>query len=358
MPDRFDAMTPRSGYAPAPDSNDDSWETIKPAWLQCILDDGPIEVSVCIANWNCRDVLRACLESLQDQSQGVRLETIVVDNGSNDGAADMVAREFPEVVLIRNPANAGFARANNQAARLARGRYLFFLNNDTVVPAGTVRRLFDYAEAHAEVGLIGPRLRDGGGRLQVSYRSRPTLATFLHRTSLLRWTGLLKGVYRRYRREEFDAEHTRRVEVLLGAALFLPRDVFFECGPWHEEYVFGGEDLELSASVAREHAVVYLPSVEITHYGRMSTRQHIGFAFTNMAIGFVRYLRRDGCPPEHLIAYKVVVTLDAPVQFIGKGLQYLLRRLRGKHEKARKSLLAMRGFGHFLATGLLEFWRA
>ena len=88
----------------------------------------------------------------------------------------------------------------------------------------------------------------------------------------------------------------------------------------------------------------------------MSTRQHIGFAFTNMVIGFARYLRRDGCSPETLLAYKVIFTMDAPVQLVGKALQYLWRRLRGRRDKARKSLVAMRGFGHFLAKGLLEFW--
>src|SRR5215469_5579927 len=94
-----------------------------PAWLQSFLDDDlAVDVSGCIANWNCRELLRACLESLHDQPQGVRLETIVVDNASADGAADLVAREFPEVVLQRNAANLGFARANNQAAVRARGR--------------------------------------------------------------------------------------------------------------------------------------------------------------------------------------------------------------------------------------------
>src|SRR3954451_22760064 len=75
---------------------------------------GSIDISVCIANWNCRDLLRACLESLHDRPQGVRLETIVVDNASHDGAAAMVARDFPEVILVRNDANRGFAKANNQ----------------------------------------------------------------------------------------------------------------------------------------------------------------------------------------------------------------------------------------------------
>jgi N-acetylglucosaminyl-diphospho-decaprenol L-rhamnosyltransferase len=320
--------------------------------------DDLIDVSVCIANWNCRDVLRACLASLRGQAPGVAVEVIVIDNASGDGAADMVEREFPEVVLHRNATNLGFARANNQAAELARGRYLFFLNNDTAVPPDTLRRLIDYCEAHPGVGMVGPRLRDGAGRAQVSYRLLPTLGTFLHRTALLRWTGLLRGAYRRYRRQDFDPDTTRVVEVLMGAALFLPREVFFTCGAWDEEFAFGGEDIELSARVGRHYQVVYLPSVEIMHHGRVSTRQHIGFASTNMAIGFARYLRKSGCRPTGLFFYKLMVTLDAPVQLAEKALQYSWRRLWGRREKAAKSLLALRGYWHFLLTGLGPFWKA
>src|SRR5262249_19729827 len=155
------------------------------------------EVSVCIVNWNCRDLLRDCLRSLEAGRQGVRAEVIVVDNASTDGAADMVAREVPGVALVRNADNPGVAAANNQAAARARGRYLFFLNNDTVMPPGALRRLCDYAAAHPEVGLIGPRLRDGHGRVQRSWRRRPTVRALLNRLSLLRWTGLFRRAYRR-----------------------------------------------------------------------------------------------------------------------------------------------------------------
>jgi GT2 family glycosyltransferase len=317
-----------------------------------------IDVSVCIANWNCRDLLQACLQSLLDQPQGVRMETIVVDNASSDGAPEMVERGFPEVILHRNPTNLGFARANNQAAQRARGRYLLFLNNDTVVPAGTLRRLTDYAEAHPEVGMIGPRLCDAQGKPQVSYRQLPTASTLLHRTSLLRWTGLLRGAYRRYRREDFDADTTRPVEVLMGAAMLLPRSVFFACGGWDEGFTFGGEDLDLSARIGQRYPIIYHPGVEITHFGRVSTRQHIGYASSNMAIGFLRYLRKCGYSRLVLTFYKLIVTLDAPVQLAGKGMQYLWRRLRGRQAKAEKSLVALRGAAYFLVRGLGPFWRA
>src|SRR5216683_8056729 len=160
-----------------------------------------IVVSGCIVNWNCRGVLRDCLNSLFLQSQGASIETIVVDNASTDGAPDVIAREFPEVKLVRNTHNRGFSRANNQAAALAVGRYLFFLNNDTLVPPGTLGQLVAYANTHPEVGMIGPRLRAADGRYQASYRPRPTLGALLYRTNLFRLTGLFRGAYHRFRRE-------------------------------------------------------------------------------------------------------------------------------------------------------------
>jgi GT2 family glycosyltransferase len=317
-----------------------------------------VDVSVCIANWNCREVLRACLASLRDSSAGVRLETIVVDNGSHDGAAAMVAAEFPEVILLQNAHNLGFAPANNQAARRARGRYLFFLNNDTVVPPGALRQLVAYANAHPEVGMIGPRLRDGQGCVQVSYRPRPTVRTFLHRYGGLRWTGLLRGDYRRYRRQDFDPDTVREVDVLMGAAVLLPRDVFFRCGCWDEAFFFGGEDLDLCLRVSRRYPLVYYPRVEILHHGRMSTRLRIGGTSSHVAAGFVRYFRKAGCPETALLLYKLGVTLDTPLQVFTKSLQYGWRRLTGRRGKAEKSRLVVCGLGHFLFRGLVAFWRA
>jgi GT2 family glycosyltransferase len=317
-----------------------------------------IDVSVCIVNWNGRAMLRDCLTSLLRRPQGVRLEAVVVDNASTDGAPEMVAEEFPEAVLVRNGANAGFARANNQAAARARGRYLFFLNNDTLVPPLALRRLLDYAEAHPDVGMIGPRLRGGDGQFQASYRPRPTLGALLHRTLLLRPTGLFRRAYHRYRREEFDPHQPRRVETLMGAALFLRREVFGRCGPWDEDFTFGAEDLHFSDRVGRHHPLLFLPDVEITHYGGVSTRRHMNYVTAARETGFAQYLRKSGYSPAALFAYKLVITLDAPVQLAVRGLQYLSRRLRGRSPHARRALRAWKGARHFLTRGLLPFWKA
>jgi GT2 family glycosyltransferase len=322
------------------------------------LSDFAVDVSVCIVNWNCREHLQACLQSLREAATEVSLELLVVDNGSTDGAADIVAKLFPDVVLIRNPENVGFSRGNNQAAALARGRYLFFLNNDTIVPPGILRGLLEYALTHPEAGIIGPRLRDTEGRPQLSWRATPTLGALLHRITWLRWLRLFRGAYRRYRgREDGMVAAPRPVEILMGAAMFMPRAVFRACGAWDEEYMFGGEDIDLCARVGRRYRVVYHPGLEIVHCGRVSSRQHIGFSYSHTVIGVTRFLRKHGCSPTGLLFYKLALMLDAPLRWFGHAGRYAWRRLRGQPHRAAKSRLVMRALEHFMRHGLLDLWR-
>jgi N-acetylglucosaminyl-diphospho-decaprenol L-rhamnosyltransferase len=318
-----------------------------------------VDVSVCIANWNCLTYLRACLTSILRQPTALRIEVLVADNASTDGACEMMAAEFPDVVLIRNRDNLGFAKASNQAADASSGRYLFFLNNDTVIPEGALDRLVAYADAHPGSGMIGPRLRDGDGQLQISYRRKPTLWALLHRATILRWTGLFAGKYSDYRRDNFDPDQTRRVEMLMGAAVLMPRDVYETCGGWDEAFRFGVEDVEYSARVGKVYPLLHVPEIEIVHHGRVSSRQNVTFSAPNLMIGYVRFFRTSGYGRGSLFLYKLVYTLDAPVLALAKGLQYLWRRLtKANPRKTERSRLAFRGSWHFLTRELPRFWKA
>lgn len=314
-------------------------------------------VSVCIANWNCRDLLRNCLRSLSSTRQRVRVEIIVVDNASTDGAADMVEREFPDVVLVRNETNHGFSHASNQAARLARGRYLFFLNNDTIVPPETLRKLCRFSRQHPGAGIIGPRLRDSRGRLQLSARRHPTVGALLHRLALLRWTGLFRSAYRRYRGRDVG-QGTRCVEVLMGAAMLMPRQAYEAIGGWDESYTFGGEDIDLCARVSRDFEVIYHPAVEITHFGRASSRQRPGWATGQTLIGITRSLRATGTPGWTMTAYKMLYTLDLPLRAMGLVSRFLWCKLRNRQRQARRAWLDLCGIGWFVRHGLRAFWSA
>jgi hypothetical protein len=315
-------------------------------------------VSVCVVNWNCREELRRCLASLTARRQQIRLEVIVVDNGSTDGASEMVDRDFPRVQLVRNEGNAGFARACNQAARLARGRYLFFLNNDTVVPREALARLVAYARANPTAGLVGPRLRDGKGRVQCSARQRPTVAALLHRLTILRWTGLFREAYRRYRGRDADPELTRPVEVLMGAALLMPRRIYQQVGGWDEGYTFGGEDIDLCTRVNRSHEVVYHPAVEVLHLGRMSSRKHTGFATANTLVGITRSLRQSGTSEWALCCYKALFTLDLPMRGVSLLGRWLWSKARSKAKTAMRAERELVGLGYFARHALWAFWRA
>lgn len=311
---------------------------------------------MCIASWNCKHLLRACLASLRAQT--IPLEVIVVDNASTDGAAELVACEFPEVLLIRNVVNRGFAGASNQAALAANGTHLFFLNNDTEVPPDALAQLLALAQAHPEAGMIGPRLCDPDGTTQESCRPRPTIATFLHRTTLLRWTGLLRPAYHRYRRAVLaGAARTRTVETLMGAAVLIPRRVFMECGGWDEDYTFGGEDFDLSQRIGAQRSLLYCPEVAVIHHGRSSTKANVAYSAPNVAIGFARYLRKSGSSRLGMLCYKLLITLDAPVQMLEKGLQFLWRRALGKRPQALKSWQRVREGWYFLTRGLGAFWK-
>jgi GT2 family glycosyltransferase len=314
-------------------------------------------VSVCIANWNCRELLRGCLRSLTPSRQCIRLEVIVADNGSSDGAADMVQRDFPHVTLIRNEHNLGFARACNQAAQRAGGRYLFFLNNDTVVPRGALRRLCLFGRDNPGAGLIGPRLRDGSGRVQKSARGRPTVPALLHRLSLLRWTGLFRSAYRRYRGRD-DSPRTRPVEVMMGAALLMPRQAYRAVGGWDESYVFGGEDVDLCARVGRRYGVIHHPAVEVVHHGRAATRLSGAWATGQAFIGITHSLRVSGASAWGMLAYKVLTTLDLPFRAAEFGGRYLWARLRGRDRQADRARAELAGLAWFVRRGLAAFWRA
>ncbi|MFO0936873.1 MAG: glycosyltransferase family 2 protein [Gemmataceae bacterium] len=318
----------------------------------------PPVVSVCIVNWNCKVLLRNCLASLFDKSQGVSFEVIVVDNASTDGAPEMVAAAFPIVRLLRNPANLGFSRANNQAAAIARGQYFFFLNNDTVVPPGTLARLAEFARANPDVGMIGPRLLGGNGEAQISYRQAPTLPALLHRIGLIRWTGLYRKAYSDYRRKTFDPTGIKSVDVLMGAAVFLPRAAFERSGRWDEKYNFGGEDLDLSTQIKRQYHVVYHGDVTVVHYGRASSKTNSRFVTGNVERGYVLYLRKAGVGRLRLAVYKLLVTLDTPLQFMIRCGQFAVRTILRRPVDAAKSRESVVGLWHFLTRELIQFWKA
>ncbi len=226
----------------------------------------PVRISVCIVSWNVREDLLACLHSLIPAAKGVPAEVIVADNASADGTVDVVRKRFPEVKLICNESNLGFAAATNQAMAAAGGQFLLLLNPDTVLPEGALGDVLEAADAHPEAGIVAPKLLNPDGTLQHSCRRFPTPAAALFRHTVLgrlfpnnRWAA-------EYVMTDWLHDEVREVDWVSGACMLVRRELCEEIGLLDEGFFWGCEDVDYCLRAHRAGwKVVYTPRPAIVH---------------------------------------------------------------------------------------------
>ena len=221
-----------------------------------------MDLSIIIVNWNTKDLLLQCLESVYQTIKRVEMEVFVVDNGSMDGSIAAAKGRFPEVKFIQNEINLGFARANNQALSLAKGRYLLLLNPDTQVKKGTMERLISFMDAHPEAGGAGAQLLNSDGSRQNSIANFPSLATELLNKSLLRWffPSVFPGKERNY-------PEPIEVDSVIGACMVVKRDAIEPVGLLDEGYFLFLEETDWCYRMRRTGWKIYhVPQAEIYHF--------------------------------------------------------------------------------------------
>lgn len=225
----------------------------------------PAEVDVVIVNWNTEGLLRRCLASLA-ASQGVTLHTVVVDNASSDDSCAMVKSEFPEVRLVENPENLGFAKANNLGIRLGQSRYVLLLNSDAFVSPDTVAGMVEAMETYPDTGAMGCRLVYEDGSLQRSCYSFPDLATEFYQATWLDRMFARSKVFGRYLMTWWEMDDFRTVDVVMGAVMLLRREALDAVGLLDESYFMYSEEVDLCYRLRRQGWLTrYLPSVQAVH---------------------------------------------------------------------------------------------
>jgi GT2 family glycosyltransferase len=233
------------------------------------------DLSVIVLNYNCRELLRDCLASLREAAPRHRIETIVVDNASTDGAPDLVREEFADMTLIANRENLGFTRGNNQGIAIARGRHVLLLNNDTKVKPGALSVAVEALDADPSIGAAGLKLLNADGSLQLSCRRFPSFQQALfNRYSLLsrlfpgnRWT-------REYLMTDLPRDEAADVDWVSGACLIVRRAVLDAVGGLDERFYMYSEDVDFCYRVWQAGwRVTYLPQAEVFHYIGQSTKR-------------------------------------------------------------------------------------
>lgn len=230
-------------------------------------------VSVIIVNWNTKEHLRRCLQSLKSSCASTDFELIVVDNASLDGSAEMVRNEFPQVRLITNDINVGYAAANNRAAATASGRYLLLLNPDTIAMPNAVDNLVSFAETHLDVGAVAPKLIYPDGKLQQSVRSFPTPAALLFSALGLDKFFPKSHLLGRYRMTWFTYDRIAEVDQPMTSALLVRREAWEQVGGMDETMPIFFNDVDFCWRLKRAGwKICFLPDAVFVHHHGASTR--------------------------------------------------------------------------------------
>jgi GT2 family glycosyltransferase len=232
-----------------------------------------VDLSVVIVSFNARDYLWHCLSSLYAHTEGIAHEVIVVDNASWDGSAQMVESGFRQAILVRCPANVGFAAACNRGIGQAKGEFILLLNPDTEIADNAFAPMVAYCRQQPQVGILGPKLLNSDGSLQFSCRRFPS-----HLTGLFNRQSILTRLFPRNRLSAgylmSDWDHNRTVEVdwLSGACMLLRRRMLDDIGPLDEGFFMYIEDVDICYRAHQGgYRVVYFPQAVVTHHiGRSS----------------------------------------------------------------------------------------
>ncbi|QKQ77354.1 glycosyltransferase family 2 protein [Nostoc sp. TCL240-02] len=222
----------------------------------------PISVSIILVNYNGADILPDCLNSIQKFIDIANHEIILVDNASSDGSAELVETNYPQIRLVKQLDNSGFGAGNNAGAKLASGEFLFLLNTDTVLNSNIIPPLIELMQADPQVGIIGPKLLNPDGSLQISVS--PALG--------------IKGEYEARRLHqayqdisqqnliERKFQEVREVDIVVGAAFFIRSNLFHQLGGFDENFFMYFEESDLCQRAQYEgYKIIYTPHVSLIH---------------------------------------------------------------------------------------------
>lgn len=231
-----------------------------------------IQLSIVVVNWNSKDFVAACLESIYRSNAEATFEVIVVDGGSFDGCGDMIAARFPKVVFIQSDKNIGFGRSNNLGFSKAKGKHVLLLNPDTEVEPGSLDSMIHALETLPNVGAIGPRILNTDRTLQRScVQPLPTPLNQALDSDFLR--RLLPHSKLWSLNSAFERSEATSVQALSGACIAMPSSLFKQIGGFTPDYFMYAEDMDLCLKVQRAGFQVYhIPYAEIVHHGGGSSQ--------------------------------------------------------------------------------------
>ena len=253
-----------------------------------------MDLSISIVNWNTKDLLRDCLQSVFKCKGGLNYEVFVVDNASVDGSTEMVNRKFPHVKLIENRQNLGFSKANNQALRRSKGRYFLLLNSDVIVLPDTLKKMVEFMDEHGKAGIAGCRLLNPDGTPQPSYGDFHSIAKVL--IGKLIPANFTEKWLVRYMQSHWDSQEARQVDWVTGAFLIARREAIDEVGMLDENIFMYFEDDDWGYRMKqRGWKVYFVPQAQAVHlFGKSMERVRHRISVQSVASKYYFYRKHYG----------------------------------------------------------------
>ncbi len=249
------------------------------------------DITISIASYNTRELLRDCLESLLALRDEVSMQIVVADNASHDGTVEMLQNEYSnEVSLVETGGNLGYGRANNQAFEKSKGRYFLALNSDTTMPHGTLKTLVSFMDAQPNVGAAGAQLLNTDGTNQTSWGFDTTWRGLLEeQTGVLKLRGKLRRASTQCAQP--SENEPREVEQICGAAQLVRREAWQQVGGYDAKYFMYHEDVDLNIRIRKAGWKIYfVPQAKVFHHlGASSERSWQSRARMVSALNKSRY---------------------------------------------------------------------
>lgn len=288
------------------------------------------DVSIVILNWNTRELLLRCIATAlsPDVCSGLSLEIIVVDNASSDDSVACLRERFPDVRLIANTANVGFAKANNQGVRLSTAPFSLLLNSDAFLTPGALPALLNVLRQQPKAALVGAQLRNADGSFQASHTPFPTLGReFL----------ILSGAGRALLGPNFpshgpdDARGAQLVDYVEGACMLVRNDAYLSVGGLDESFFMYAEEVDLCFRLRRAGwQVWYAPAAKVTHLGGGSSKNRKVQREVDLYRSRVQFFRKHYGATAGLLLKAQIIGLTAVKTSIHTALRWLTRGRVGR----------------------------
>ena len=238
------------------------------------------DLSIIIVNYNVKNLLENCINSILSASKNFQTEIIVVDNNSFDGSPAYIKSRFDgynDIRVIENNVNLGFAKANNLGVSAASGKYILILNPDTILREDTIDKCIKFIESRDDIGILSCKLVLPNGKLDLACRrSFPSSSVAFYRMIGLSKLFPNNKIFGKYNLTYLDENSSYEVDAVCGAFMLMKKEHFFKVGGFDEEYFMYGEDLDLCYRIKKENLKVYYYSgTGIIHYKGESTKKAV-----------------------------------------------------------------------------------